>query len=122
MSPFWCRIASLLMALAVGMGAFGAHALRGRIDADMLDVYKIAAFYHMTHALGLFAVAWIISETNDTRGELAGCFLSAGIVLFSGSLYVLSLTGTLWIGALTPIGGLCLIAGWVTLARVRFTR
>lgn len=122
MSGFWCRIAAGFMALAVVMGAFGAHALRGRIDEGMLDVYRTAVLYQMVHALGLFVIAWILGETNDGRAELAGCLLAAGILLFSGSLYVLSLSGMRWVGALTPIGGACFIAGWGLVAAVRFTR
>jgi uncharacterized membrane protein YgdD (TMEM256/DUF423 family) len=122
MSGFWCRIAAALMALAVVMGAFGAHALGGRIEPGMLDVYRTAVLYHMVHALGLFVVAWILGETNDGRAEFAGCLLAGGIFLFSGSLYMLSLTGMRWLGFVTPLGGLCFIGGWGLLTTIRFTR
>ena len=122
MTPLWCRLGAIFMALAVMTGAFGAHALKGRLDSAMLEVYKTAVLYHMIHALGLFAVAWIAGQTHDGRASLAGGLLVAGIVLFSGSLYLLSVTGVKWLGAITPIGGLCFIVGWGFLAAVRFTR
>ena len=111
----WLKIGSILMMLAVALGAFGSHALRGKISDYYLDVYKTAVLYHMIHALGLFAVAWVSTLTNDPKVNLAGIFLLTGIVLFSGSLYVLSVTGIKWLGAITPLGGLSFIAGWIIL-------
>ncbi len=122
MTPLWCRLGAVLMALAIVTGAFGAHALKARIDPPMLDIYKTAVLYHMIHALGLFVVAWIGAQSGDGRAQLAGWFLTAGIALFSGSLYILSVTGMRWLGAVTPFGGLCFIAGWGLLAAVRFAR
>ncbi len=116
----WIRIASILMFLAVGLGAFGAHALRGKLSDYSLDVYKTAVLYHFIHALGLFVVAWLSIINNDFKIALAGYLMIAGIIIFSGSLYVLSLTGIKWLGALAPIGGLCFLAAWICLIFVQF--
>ena len=115
----WVRIASLLMFLAVGLGAFGAHALKGKISDYYLDVYKTAVLYQFIHALGLFVVAWLSSVSTDPKISLAGFLMIAGIIIFSGSLYVLSFTGIKWLGALTPIGGLCFLAAWISLVLVK---
>lgn len=111
----WIRIASLLMFLAVALGAFGSHALRGRLTDHYLDVYKTAVLYHFIHASGIFVVAWLSTVSQDPRITYAGLAFLAGIVLFSGSLYVLSVTGTKWLGAITPLGGLSFLAGWLLL-------
>jgi len=110
----WLVIASVSGALSVVAGAFGAHALRARVGADLMTTWQTAAHYHQLHsvvllALGLYALA---SERSVT---LSGALFGAGIVLFSGSLYLLVLTGPRWLGAVTPIGGLALIAGWLSL-------
>ena len=111
----WAKIASVLMFLAVALGAFGSHALKGKVTDYYLDVYKTAVLYHMIHALGLFAVAWLSTVSNDPKVNFAGIFMLLGIIIFSGSLYVLSLTGIKWLGAITPIGGLSFLAAWVLL-------
>ncbi len=111
----WIKVASGLMFLAVALGAFGSHALRGKISDYYLDVYKTAVLYHMVHALGLFAVAWLSTTITGPRVNMAGMFMLAGILLFSGSLYILSVTGIKWLGAITPIGGLCFLIAWVLL-------
>ena len=111
----WAKIGAVLMFLAVTLGAFGSHALRGKISDYYLDVYKTAVLYHMIHAIGLFVVAWLVTSTNNPRVNLAGTFMLAGIIIFSGSLYVLSVAGIKWLGAVTPIGGLCLLASWLLL-------
>jgi len=116
----WVRIASVLMFLAVGLGAFGAHALKSKISDDYLDVYKTAVLYQFIHALGLFVIAWLSTINNDPKITWAGFLMLAGIILFSGSLYVLSLSGLKWLGALTPIGGLCFLAAWISLVLVKF--
>jgi uncharacterized membrane protein YgdD (TMEM256/DUF423 family) len=101
--------------LAVAAGAFGAHGLKERIDADLLVVFEVGARYHMVHALGLFAVAWLASR--QVRGAaLAGTLMLLGIVLFSGSLYALALSGERWLGAITPIGGVALLGAWTVAA------
>jgi uncharacterized membrane protein YgdD (TMEM256/DUF423 family) len=104
-------------ALAVAMGAFGAHGLRAQLSAEMLAVYKTAADYHMYHALGL-VLAGIVLKLFPTSTLLvwAGVMMMAGILLFSGSLYILSITGIRWLGAITPFGGTAFILAWVFMA------
>jgi uncharacterized membrane protein YgdD (TMEM256/DUF423 family) len=114
----WSAIGALALALGVILGAFGAHALRGHLDAYASDVYEKAVFYHFIHALGLLAVsvlpkAGVISQAAATW---ICAFLLAGILLFSGSLYVLAITGIRGLGAITPLGGLSFIAAWLMLA------
>ena len=108
----WAKTASVLMFLAVALGAFGSHALRGKISDYYLDVYKTAVLYHMIHALGLFAVAWLSTVIADPKVNMAGIFMLIGILLFSGSLYILSVTGIKWLGAITPLGGLSFLIAW----------
>ena len=112
----WFATGAALCALGVLFGAFGAHGLRDRLTADMLVVYETGVRYHLTHALGLLAVAWATSRWPNVWTGSAGWLFVAGIAIFSGSLYLLAVTGVRWLGAITPIGGLCLIAGWVVLA------
>jgi uncharacterized membrane protein YgdD (TMEM256/DUF423 family) len=102
--------------LAVAAGAFGAHALRARIAPDLLAVFETGARYQMYHALGLFAVAWACNHWPGTPVRTAGWLFIGGTVLFSGSLYLLSFTGTRWLGAVTPFGGLLFLCGWAALA------
>ena len=105
--------------LAVAAGAFGAHALRARLTADMLDVFQTGAQYQMYHALALLAVGILLGRFSvDGSAWLvwSGWLFIAGTVLFSGSLYALSLTGVTWLGAITPLGGLGFLAGWLLLA------
>lgn len=103
-------------ALGVAAGAFGAHALRARVEPRMLEVFETAARYQMYHALALIAVAWVCTRTTSTFAGAAGWLFLAGTVLFSGSLYAMTFTGARWLGAITPLGGACFIAGWVCLA------
>ena len=107
---------AVVCGLGVVLGAFGAHGLRGRLDADMLAVFETGVRYQLIHGLGLLAVSWAASRWPGGWVGSAGWLFLAGIVVFSGSLYLLTLTGARWLGAITPIGGLCLIAGWVVLA------
>jgi uncharacterized membrane protein YgdD (TMEM256/DUF423 family) len=109
-------IGSVSAFLAVGLGAFGAHALKARLEADMLGAFEVGARYQMYHALALLAVGWAHTRWPGTMLTVSGWLFVAGMVLFSGSLYVLSLTGMRWLGAVTPIGGLALLAGWLCLA------
>ncbi len=111
----WIQAASLLMFLGVAFGAFGSHALRSKLSEHYFDVYKTAVLYHLIHALGLFVVAWVSTQTTDPKVQTAGMLLLAGIVLFSGSLYILAVTGIKWLGAITPLGGLSFLAGWLIL-------
>ena len=103
------------MFLAVALGAFGSHALRGRISDYYLDVYKTAVLYHMVHALGLFVVGWVSGFCHSAKVHYAGLFMLLGIVFFCGSLYVLSISGIKWLGAITPLGGLCFLSAWLLL-------
>ena len=109
----WVKVASLLMFLGVALGAFGAHALKGKVDPYFLDVFKTGVLYHMVHALGLFAIAWLASISQDPKITWAGILMIAGIVLFSGSLYIMTITGIRALGAITPIGGLSFLAAWI---------
>jgi uncharacterized membrane protein YgdD (TMEM256/DUF423 family) len=105
------------MFLAVALGAFGAHALKVRLTPEMLAVYQTGNQYHFYHALGLLGVAVAAGLLRPSHLiPWSGAFLLAGLVLFSGSLYVLSLTGQRWIGAITPFGGTAFLAGWLLFA------
>jgi uncharacterized membrane protein YgdD (TMEM256/DUF423 family) len=106
------RIAAALCFLAVALGAFGAHALRSTLESHgMIDVWNKAVLYHLAHAIALLTLA---STGTINRG--AWWLLFAGIFLFSGSLYLMALTNLRWFGPITPLGGLCLVAGWTWLA------
>jgi uncharacterized membrane protein YgdD (TMEM256/DUF423 family) len=111
MSVTFFRIAAALCLLAVGLGAFGAHALKATLqNYGMVDVWNKAVLYHFLHALALVVLAL------HGAGNRVACFLFiAGIVFFSGSLYALAATNLRWLGAITPIGGLCFLAGWAWL-------
>lgn len=102
--------------LAVAAGAFGAHALRTRLTPDLLATFETGARYHMYHALALFVVAWATTRWPAAPVRAAGWLFIAGTVLFSGTLYLLALTGARWLGAVTPLGGVCFLAGWFALA------
>ena len=102
--------------IAVAAGAFGAHALRARLEPGMLLTFESGARYQMYHALALFAVAWAAARWPGTSVRLAGWLFIGGTVLFSGSLYLLALTGARWLGAITPLGGLLFLGGWIALA------
>ena len=112
---FWVRAGAILMFAAVGLGAFGAHALKQRLSPEMLAIFETGVRYHVYHALGLFAVAWVADKNPAGWANTAGWALTAGIVIFSGSLYLLSITGVRWLGAITPIGGVAFLAGWILL-------
>ena len=101
---------------AVALGAFGAHGLRARLGPDMLAVFETGVRYHMYHALALMLTAQMMGRTSGRLIVAAGWLFAAGIVLFSGSLYLLALTGITILGAVTPIGGLAFLAGWACLA------
>jgi uncharacterized membrane protein YgdD (TMEM256/DUF423 family) len=112
----WAAIGAINAGLAVAAGAFGAHALKTRLSADMLTVFETGSRYHMYHALGLLAVGWL--ATNTDGADLPGWLMLAGIVLFSGSLYVLALTGMRELGVVTPFGGLAFLLAWAAFARL----
>jgi len=109
-------LGAVLAALGVAAGAFGAHALRARLSPEMLGVFETGVRYHLIHALGLLAVAWAAMRWPGTATNAAGWLFVAGTVLFSGSLYALTLSGIRALGAITPLGGVAFIAGWLTLA------
>jgi uncharacterized membrane protein YgdD (TMEM256/DUF423 family) len=111
-----------LGALAVVAGAFGAHALRARLAPDLLAVFETAVRYQLFHALALLATAWLVDRGGRPAARLAGWLFLAGTAIFSGSLYLLALTGLRWMGAVTPLGGLALIAGWLALAVAAWRR
>jgi uncharacterized membrane protein YgdD (TMEM256/DUF423 family) len=114
----WTATGAFLMALAVALGAFGAHGLRNRLDAYSLSVYEKAVFYHFIHALGILLVAILARTGTFPLGSQSrvAWFLFLGIVIFSGSLYALAISGIRALGAITPIGGLCFIIGWLLFA------
>ena len=103
-------------ALAVAAGAFGAHALRARLPPDLLAVYQTGAQYQLVHALALLAAGWVAARAPGGAATAAGLLFLVGSVLFSGSLYALALSGVRALGAITPVGGLAFIAGWLALA------
>lgn len=107
--------AAILLALAVALGAFGAHGLKAKLSGDMMQVYKTGVEYHFYHALGLLLIGILSFHIPSGYLNLAAFLLFAGVVIFSGSLYVLAITGIKWLGAITPLGGLCFIAGWLML-------
>lgn len=104
------------MFLGVALGAFGAHGLKGQLSERGADIFKTAVLYHLVHAVGLFAVAWLSTLTSDVKVTWAGYLLVAGIALFSGSLYILAVSGIKWLGAITPLGGLAFMAAWLLVA------
>ena len=109
-------LGAAFMFVAVALGAFGAHALKGRLAPDMTSVWQTAVQYHAWHALALFALGLLMLHFPERAGlGLAGWLFVAGILLFSGSLYVLALTGVRGLGAVTPFGGVAFLAGWAVL-------
>ncbi|MBI5551218.1 MAG: DUF423 domain-containing protein [Desulfobacterales bacterium] len=110
-------IGALSAAAAIGLGAFGAHALRATLAPRMLEIYHTAVFYHLTHSLGLFAAAFVCSLKPHSRlARAAGLTMLAGLLLFSGSLYLLAISSLTALGAVTPLGGTALIVAWLMLA------
>jgi uncharacterized membrane protein YgdD (TMEM256/DUF423 family) len=109
----WTAVGAIALALAVTIGAFGAHGLRGRLDDYSMGIYERAVFYHFIHALGILIVALTMPSKS---GKWVCGLLAAGIILFSGSLYALALSGNRMLGAITPFGGVSFIAAWVLLA------
>ena len=121
MDRVFALIASLLGASAVAVGAFGAHALQERVSQADLEIFETGSRYHLTHALALFGVAWAVSRWPDERAiVIGGWLIFAGTIVFSGSLYALVLSGVRTLGAITPIGGVLIIAGWLAVAYALF--
>jgi uncharacterized membrane protein YgdD (TMEM256/DUF423 family) len=109
-------LGSISGGLAVALGAFGAHGLRDRLAPDLQATFETGVRYQMYHALALLAVAWAVGRwANSAFPTAAGWLFVAGTLLFSGSLYLLAITGTRWLGAITPLGGVAFIAGWLCL-------
>src|SRR5215208_6625813 len=115
MTRIFLLIGALSAFLAVAFGAFGAHALRSRLSSDMLAVFETGVRYQMYHALALLLVAATVPRMGGWLVTSAGWLFAAGIVLFSGSLYALALSGVTTLGAITPLGGLAFLAGWACL-------
>jgi uncharacterized membrane protein YgdD (TMEM256/DUF423 family) len=115
-SSAWLATGSIAAAIGVAMGAFGAHALRTRVPADLQAVFETGVRYHLVHALALVAVAWAADRWPGRWVTISGWSFLVGIVVFSGSLYLLSITGVRWLGGVTPIGGLAFLLGWTALA------
>lgn len=116
MDRIFFALGSGLAGLAVVLGAFGAHGLRRRVPPDLLAVFETGVRYHFYHALALLAVAWAASRWPSPAVTASGWLFACGIAVFSGTLYVLTLSGARWLGAVTPLGGLAFVAGWVLLA------
>ncbi len=117
MERTWLILGSVSGGLAVAAGAFGAHALKGRVGEGLLRVFETGARYQMYHALALLAVAWVASRRPESRAvSVAGWAFFLGALVFSGSLYALALSGARWWGAVTPVGGVVLLIGWAALA------
>lgn len=117
MAKLFITLASLSGMLAVILGAFGAHALKGRLDDYALGIFQTAVQYHFYHSFALLAVGILaLSQPQTVLLRSSGWLFLLGIFIFSGSLYLLSITGVRWLGAITPIGGLAFIAGWACLA------
>lgn len=115
MTKLWSVLGAVNALMSVACGAFGAHGLRSRLSERMLQNWETGARYQMYHALGLLAVAWLSTQRPDAANA-AGWSMLAGIALFSGSLYVMALTGVTKLGMVTPIGGLGFLAGWALFA------
>ena len=118
MAKLYLLIAALNGFVAVALGAFGAHGLKQRLSADMLAIYQTGVQYHFYHTFALLAVALLlmINTVQPSLLRWAGALFFVGILIFSGSLYVLSITGLRWLGAITPLGGVAFLAGWIMLA------
>jgi len=115
-SRYFAMIGAVSAFISVLAGAFGAHALRSRLEPNLLQAFETGARYQMYHALGLFACAWILGNGPAPWGERAAWAFILGTLLFSGSLYTMALSGVRALGAITPFGGLAFLAGWIMLA------
>ena len=114
-------IGSAAAFLAVALGAFGAHALKNSLSPDVLVTFEVGVRYQMYHALALLAVGWACTRWPGKAVTASGWLFVAGTLLFSGSLYILSLSGIRWMGAITPLGGVAFLAGWLCLAWAAWT-
>ncbi len=115
MDRLWLGFGAGFGLLGVAMGAFGAHALKAQLEPRMLDIFETGVRYQLYHALALLLLAALAGELPEGPATWAGRLFVAGIVLFSGSLYLLAISGVTWLGAVTPLGGVCFLAGWALL-------
>lgn len=115
MDRLFFTLGSLSAFAGVALGAFAAHALKGRLESDLLVVFETGVRYQMYHAFALLAVGWACTRWSGPALRASGWLFVAGTIIFSGSLYALSLSGVRWLGAITPVGGLMLLAGWLCL-------
>ena len=116
MKTNWLVVGAIAAATGVALGAFGAHALKSQVSGDLLIVFETAVRYQMYHAFALIAVAWAAEHSPGRWINVSGWLFAIGIIVFSGSLYLMVFSGARWLGAITPIGGVCLILGWIALA------
>ncbi|HEY4788365.1 MAG TPA: DUF423 domain-containing protein [Bacteroidales bacterium] len=116
MEKYFLPIGAFSAFIAVAAGAFGAHYLKNHLDAAMLTVFDTAVRYQMYHAFAIGLLSFSLRDNDSKWGRTAGWFFIAGTILFSGSLYLLSISGIKWIGAITPLGGLAFLAGWFSFA------
>lgn len=121
MTNIFVGLGALAAALAVALGAFGAHGLEGQVSADRLDTFRTGVHYQMYHALALLFVGWAVAQGWGPLLHWAGYCFVVGILIFSGTLYLLVLTDTGWLGAITPLGGVAFIVGWTLLAWAALT-
>lgn len=115
----WIKIAAINLTCAVALGAFGAHGLKTIANAHQMDLWQTATFYLFIHALGLLALG-VLHQLSQARITLSTSLLQIGVLIFSGSLYAMALGAPTWLGAITPIGGMLMIFGWVSLCFVKF--
>ena len=119
----WFGVGAVAAGLGVALGAFGAHVLKPRLALDLLEIFETGVRYHVYHALALLAVGWAATRWPEAPAvQVAGWAFAAGIVVFSGSLYLLAITGQRWLGAVTPLGGVAFLVGWAALALVAFRK
>lgn len=113
---YWIMSGAISGFLAVALGAFGAHALASRVEESLLEVYRTGVLYHLVHSVVILACGLLLLYKDDKRLRWAATYFLAGIVLFSGSLYIMTVTGARWLGAVTPFGGIAFLSGWTQLA------
>ncbi|MEL7833665.1 DUF423 domain-containing protein [Fodinibius sp. Rm-B-1B1-1] len=117
MQKLFLILGSIAMALATALGAFGAHGLKEVLTDEMLDIFETGVRYHFYHAIGLLLLSFAVQfMPNSSLLQWSGWLMIGGILIFSGSLYLLSILGIRWLGAITPVGGLCFIISWILLA------
>ncbi len=113
----WLKLGGIVLAVAVGLGAFGAHGLKARLTPTELNWWSVAVDYHFLHGFGLLMIGTNFDKAPRTKSlTIAGRLFVGGLLLFSGSLYVMALSGQRWLGMITPVGGLCFLIGWLFFA------